>query len=166
MGELIDMERKGYESIGGWTHHVTLWFGLSRSNLEIAVSQELDGHLTWNRRDLRLYRMLDPLHDFDLWFHPWPWTWIFKVKFSNSHISGMGGSINMERKGCESDTIMLDPLYNLELCPHPGLKFSRSNFEIVIFQEWMDRLIWNKWDMNWEWWFAFVTSPMTLDFQG
>ena len=32
----------------------------------------------------------------------WPWPWIFKVKFWKCFSSGMGGPIDMERKGCES----------------------------------------------------------------
>ena len=52
----IDMERKGSESIGFWTHYVTLTYdldlGVSRSNFEKAVSQEWQGRLTWNKRDV------------------------------------------------------------------------------------------------------------------
>ena len=58
MGGPIDMEQKGCESIGSYTHIVTLicdlthdldpWF--SRSNFENAVSQEWVGRLTWNER--------------------------------------------------------------------------------------------------------------------
>ena len=47
-------------------------------------------------------RMLDPCCDFQCPPHPWPWPWIFKVKFGKCCISGMGGTIDMERKGCES----------------------------------------------------------------
>ena len=60
MGWPIDMERKGCESIGCYTHFVTLNvhftheldLGFSRSNFENAVSQEWEGRLTWNERDL------------------------------------------------------------------------------------------------------------------
>ena len=31
----------------------------------------------------------------------WPWPWIFKVKFWKCFISGIGGLIDMGRKGCE-----------------------------------------------------------------
>ena len=56
----IDMERKGCESIGCYTHIVTFNFGLNhdldrgfaRSNFEKVVSQEWDGQLTWNERDM------------------------------------------------------------------------------------------------------------------
>ena len=60
MGGPIDMERKGWESIECWTHVVTFNFdlnhdldlGFSRQNIEIAVSQEWEGRLTWNERDV------------------------------------------------------------------------------------------------------------------
>ena len=52
----IDMERKGYESIGCYTYFVTLSYdldlGFLRSNFENAVSQEWEGQLTWNQRDV------------------------------------------------------------------------------------------------------------------
>ena len=47
---------------------------------------------------------------------PWPWTRIVKVKFSESYTSATGGSLDIERKGYESDT-MLDTLCQLELLP-------------------------------------------------
>ena len=60
MGWPIDMEGKGCESIRCYTHFVTfnvhfthdLDHGFSRSNFENAVSQEWEGRLTWNERDL------------------------------------------------------------------------------------------------------------------
>ena len=60
MGGPIDMERKGCESIECYTHFVTfnfdlnhdLDFGFSRSHFEKVVSQEWDGRLTWNERDV------------------------------------------------------------------------------------------------------------------
>ena len=56
MGGPIDMEQKGYESIEWYTSFVTLSYdldlGFSRSNFENAVSQELEGQLTWNQRDV------------------------------------------------------------------------------------------------------------------
>ena len=53
-----DMELKGYESIECWTHVVTFKvhlahdpdLGFSRSNF--VLSQEWEGRLTWNERDL------------------------------------------------------------------------------------------------------------------
>ena len=61
MGWPIDLERTGCESIECWTHAVTfnvhlfheLDLGFSRSNFEKkVVSQEWDGRLTWNERDV------------------------------------------------------------------------------------------------------------------
>ena len=57
---MIDMKRKGQESIDCWTHYVTLSFDLThdlelgflRLNFELAVSQEWDGRLRWNKRDV------------------------------------------------------------------------------------------------------------------
>ena len=59
MGWLIDIVWKACESIECWTHVVTfnvhpfheLDLGFSRSNFE-KVSQEWDGRLTWNKRDV------------------------------------------------------------------------------------------------------------------
>ena len=60
MERLIYMERTGCDSIGCYTHFVTfnvplthdLDLGFSRSNFEKVVSQEWDGRLTWNERDV------------------------------------------------------------------------------------------------------------------
>ena len=52
--------------------------------------------------------MLHPCCDFQCPPHPWPWPWILKVKFWKCCISGMGGPIDMEGKGCES----------IECCTH------------------------------------------------
>ena len=60
MGGSIDMERKECESIECYTHFVTFNFdlnhdfdlGFSGSNFEKVVSQEWDGRLTWNQKDL------------------------------------------------------------------------------------------------------------------
>ena len=60
MGCPSDMERKGCESTECRPHVVTFNFDLthdldlefSTSNFEIAVSQEWEGRLTWNERDV------------------------------------------------------------------------------------------------------------------
>ena len=46
--------------------------------------------------------ILGQFYDLALWPHPWPWPLSFKVRVLNSFISGMGQSIDNERKGCES----------------------------------------------------------------
>ena len=66
MGGSIDMEWKGCESIRCWTHYVILNYGLnlglSRSNYEIAISQEWEGQLTWNENDGSQFTYLPVLH--------------------------------------------------------------------------------------------------------
>ena len=60
MGWPIDMERKGCESTECCTLVVTFNFDLtydldlefSMSNFEITVSQEWEGRLTWNEKDM------------------------------------------------------------------------------------------------------------------
>ena len=128
----IDMERKGYESIGCCTFFVTLScdldLGFSRSNFENAVSQEWEGQLTWNQRDV-INRMWDSHCNFEVWPHPWPLPWIFKVDFLNNCISGTGGgSINMGQKGYESIRCYI---YYVTLSYDFDLGFWRSNFKAL-----------------------------------
>ena len=56
IGGPVDMEQKGYESIGCCTYFVPLSYDLhlwfSMSNFENAVSQECEGQSTWNERDV------------------------------------------------------------------------------------------------------------------
>ena len=56
MGGPINMEWKGYESIGCYIYFVTMSYdldlGFSRSNFEDAVSQEWHCWLMWNQRDV------------------------------------------------------------------------------------------------------------------
>ena len=63
MGGLIDLEQKGCELIGCWTHYMTLTFNLTHDlglgfsrllNFHIAISQEWEGQLTWNDKDVSL----------------------------------------------------------------------------------------------------------------
>ena len=126
----------------------------SRSNFEIAI---WEGWLTWNKRDVSQKGVTNPLCDFELWPHLWPWPWIFKVKFRNYRISEMGGPIDMEQKGCKligywTHYVTLN--YGLTL------DFSWSNFEITISQEWEGRLTWDKrgCELIWCW-----THYVTLD---
>ena len=111
----IDVNLKGSELIRYWTDYMTLLFdhthhldlGVSRSESEIAVSQEWDGRLTWDKQDVNhplmtmifTNRILGWLYDFALWSHPSPWPWSFMVRVWNSLISGMGWLIDMEQKG-------------------------------------------------------------------
>ena len=61
-----------------FTHDLDLEF--SRSNFEKVVSQEWDGRLTRNKRDLNGWDVA-PCCYFQRSPHQWPWPWIFKVKF-------------------------------------------------------------------------------------
>ena len=106
----IDMEWKGCESIEFWTHVVTfnihlthdLHLGCSRSNFEKKLYLR-NGMADWHgTKGMWVDRILDPCRGFQHSPHPWPWHWVFKVKFWKCCISGMGWLIDMERKGCES----------------------------------------------------------------
>ena len=93
--------------------------------------------------------MLDPCCDFQCPPHPWPWPSIFKVKFWKCSISGIGGPVDMERKGCESIGYYTHFVTsNFDLTHDLDLEFSRSNFEKVISQEWDGRLTWNERDVQ------------------
>ena len=117
--------------------------------------------------------MLDPHCDFELLPHPWPWPLIFKVKFWKCCMSGMGGPIDMERKGCEPigcKTHLVTLNYDLTHDLDPW--FSRSNFEKVITQERDAWSTWNERDVSRlnvgpMLWLSTLTSPMTwtLNFQ-
>ena len=105
MGWLIDLEQKGCESIECWTHGVTfivhlnhdLDLGFSRSNFSVAIDRNVRAH--WHRaKVIWVDRVLFLLCGLQVWH----WSWIFKVKFWKCCISGMGGPVDMERKGCES----------------------------------------------------------------
>ena len=80
MGCPIDMERKGCESTECWSHVVTFDFDLthdlglefSMSNLEIAVSQEWEGRLTWSERDTCRKGVIPTL---------WPWAMTLTLDF-------------------------------------------------------------------------------------
>ena len=104
MGRLIIMEWKECESIRCWTYYVTLSITLTlefqgqilkKLYLWCGVPDWHENKGMWDDSNL------DPLCDFELWPHPWPWPWIVKVKFWKICISGIGGSIDMEQKGCE-----------------------------------------------------------------
>ena len=115
--------------------------------------------------------MSDPHCNFELLPHPWPWPLIFKVKFWKCCISGMGGPIDMERKGresigCETHIVTLNCDLTHDLDPW----ISRSNFEKGVTQQWDVR--WNGRDVSQlnvgaMLWLSTLTSPMswTLNFQ-
>ena len=65
MAGLIDLKREGSKSIGCWGKNATLTFdhmhvfdhGFSRSSFEIAISRELEGRYTLNKREMSRYFM-------------------------------------------------------------------------------------------------------------
>ena len=87
MGWPIDMERKGCESTGSWTHFATfnydlnhdidLWF--SRSNFQIAINDfsEMEGLNDSEHKGCEWDTMLDPLCNFELW----PQSWLFRLGY-------------------------------------------------------------------------------------
>ena len=97
-----NMERKGCESTECWTHVMAFNFDLthdidfefSTSNFEKSYIPGT-GHPT---KGIWIDRVLYLFCDLELW----PWPCIFKIKFWKCCISGMGGPIDMESKGCES----------------------------------------------------------------
>ena len=68
-------------------------------------------------------RMLNPLCDYEISTHLWPW--IFKVKFWNNYILGMEGQLTWTSIGCCAHNVTLN--YDLDL------GFSRSDFEIAVY---------------------------------
>ena len=105
----------------------------------------------WNERDVS-HRILHPLCDFQRSPHPWPRPWIFKVKFWKCCSSGMGGPIDMERKGCESIGCYTHFVtFNFDLNYDLDLGFPRWNIEIAVTQEWEGWLTWNGRDVSWLW---------------
>ena len=118
-----------------WIIKVKFW---SRRILRMKWPIDIERKECQSTKGMSVHRMLDALCYLELLPQQWPWPWIFKVKFWNNHISGMGGLLDMERKGCESigswthfGTFIYETSdYDLVL------GFSRSNFETVLSPEW------------------------------
>ena len=72
------------------------------ANILLVISLERLGWFTWHERKCIKW-MLGHLCDLDLWPHTWPWPWIFKVKFWNSHnyLRNATAVRWMEQKGCK-----------------------------------------------------------------
>ena len=131
-------------------HHGHLTLTLDFQGQILKMLYLRNGGADWHgTKGMWIDRMLHPLCDFQRSPHPWPWPWIFEVKFWKSHISGMGWSIDMELKGCESIECWTHAVtFNIPLTHDLYLGFSRSNFEKVVSHEWDGRLTWNKRDVN------------------
>ena len=181
MGGLIEMEQKGCESIGCYTHFVTFNFWAQPwpwpwiFKVKFWKSRIWNGVADWHgMKGMWVDKVLDPCWDFQRSPHPWPWPWIFRVKFWNSRILWMWWPIDMERRGCESiECWSHDVTFNVHLFLDFDLGFSWANFEKLLSQEWDGWLTWNKRDVSPQnvrltLWLQALTSPMifTLDFQG
>ena len=123
--------------------HLTLTLDFQGQILKMLYLR--NGRADWHgTKGVWVGRMLHPLSNFERSPHPWPWPWIFKVKFWKSCISGMGWPIIMELKGCESIECRTHFVsFNFDFNHDLDLRFSRSNFEKVVSQEWEGRLTWN-----------------------
>ena len=71
----------------------------SRSNMKFAIPQVLN-QIWSNCHDMKSKRfdwILSYKCSHRVWPWLWPWPWIFKVKFWNSPIAGIGGPIDNEQ---------------------------------------------------------------------
>ena len=129
-------------------HHGHLTFTLDFQGQIPKMLYLRNGMADWHgTKGMWVDRMLHPLCDFQCSTHPWPWPWIFKVKFWKSCILGIGWSIDMELKGCESIECWTHIVtFNVHLTHDLDLGFSRSNFENALDQEWVGQLTWNERD--------------------
>ena len=120
------------------SHDLDLWF--SRSNFELAISQEWESQLTWYGRDANRS---------DVGSTTWLWAMTLTLDFLCQILkkpyprNGMANWYGMKGMCVDRKS---DPLCDFELWPHPGLDpgFSRSNFEKAVRQEWESRLTWKK----------------------
>ena len=131
-------------------HHGHLTLTLDFQGQILKMLYLRNGRADWHwTKGMWIDRMLHPLCNFQRSPHLWPWPSIFKVKFWNSRISGMGWLIDMERKGCESIGCCIHFVtFIVHLTHYLDLGFSRSNFENAVSQEWKGRLTWNESDVN------------------
>ena len=80
-------------------------------------------------------------HDLDLGFS--------RSFFSKCCISGMGGTIDMEQKGCESIGCCIHFVtFRVPVTHDLDLGFSRSNVGNAVSKEWEGRLTWNERDVS------------------
>ena len=108
-GGLINIELKGYESIGCYTHYVTLSYDFEL-RFEGQILKKLyhrNKMVDWRgTKRMPVDRMLDPSCDFKLFTSPMTLTLDFQGQIFDSHILGMGRLIDLEWKGCELDTML------------------------------------------------------------
>ena len=125
MGWPIYMELKGCKSIGCWTHAVTfnvhlthdLYLGFSRSKFEKVVSQEWDGRLTWNERDVSRQNV-GPM----LWLSMFTSSMTLTLDFQGQILKKSNLRNGMaDRHGTKGMWVdrMLDSHCDFKLWPHP-----------------------------------------------
>ena len=119
-------------------HHDHLTLTLDFQGKILKMLYLRNGRADWHgAKGMWVDRILHPLCDFQCSPPPWPSPWIFKVKLWKCCISGMGGPIDTERKGCESIGCWTHVvIFNFPLTHDLDLGFSRSNFEKVLSYEW------------------------------
>ena len=120
MGGSINMDRKGCESIGRWTHYVTLSYDLDHgfSRLIFEKLYPCSGVADWHgTKCMWVNRKSVPLCDFELWSHPWPWPWIFKVNFKKNmlYLRNFNGRVDWHGKKWVSVSKTLNPVCGLEI---------------------------------------------------
>ena len=106
----IDVKQKGGASVGYWvnyvpstfdlTHDLDLWF--FKVKFQNTCISGIVIWLMWIKRKANHLDTGLTVHGLAFWPHPWTWPCGFKVKVWNNLIWGMGGLIDIERKGCES----------------------------------------------------------------
>ena len=100
-------------------HHVHLTLTVDFQGQILKILYLRNGRVHWHgTKGMWVDWILDPCCDFQLWPHPWPSPWIIDDRYWNSCIPGMGGPIDMERKGYESIrcyTYFVTLSYDLEL---------------------------------------------------
>ena len=125
MGWPIYMELKGCKSIGCWTHAVTfnvhlthdLYLGFSRLKFEKVVSQEWDGRLTWNERDVSRQNV-GPM----LWLSMFTSSMTLTLDFQGQILKKSNLRNGMaDRHGTKGMWVdrMLDSHCDFKLWPHP-----------------------------------------------
>ena len=160
MGWPIDMKRNGCESIGCYTHFVTLNvhfthdldLGFSRSNFENAVSQEWEGRLSWNEKDLSRQNV-GPMLWLSMFTSSMTLTLDFQgqiLKKSNlrNGLADWHGTKWMWVDRMRKTHIVTS---NFDLTHELDLGFSRLNIEIAVIYEWEGRLTLNERDVSWIW---------------
>ena len=130
MRGLIDTEGKRYVDRvlipTMWPSAMTLTWDFQGEILKMLYLR--NGRAHWHGiKGMWVDRMLNPCCDFQRSPHPWPWHWIFKVKFWKYCISWMVEPIDMEQKGCESIECWTHVTFNVQLNHDLDLGFSRQN---------------------------------------